>query len=243
MLVHGCPQRSCEHTMKASGPSSDTPANTKSSLSASGAPAHIGLRAATVSSQIPAARALTSAQDDAFEPTVGPIGVYNAAYFTKATCWNYERERRMVASTSELRGGSELLLLDAPSHCVRGIIVGSRATGETKAQLTRISKELKCRYFKMRIGKSSANPYFIDAAGNPHIFDGSHLVPAASHCEACLEPIPLKGSRVECSWYQIDDQMKQYAASRNSFRMLDRAGLLDSYIEGMDEITRRRPNS
>ncbi|MGM4886336.1 DUF2971 domain-containing protein [Tardiphaga sp. 11_C7_N12_6] len=171
------------------------------------------------------------------------LGVYNAAYFTKATCWSYERERRMVASTSELRSDSELLLLDAPSHCVRSIIVGSRASNETKKHLLKISEELKCKYFEIRIGKSSANPYFIDAASSPHIFDGSNLIPAASHCEACLEPIPPKGSRIQCSWCQIDDQMKQYAASRNSFRMLDHAGLLDSYVEGMDKITMGSPKS
>ncbi|MET4229843.1 hypothetical protein ABIB83_004615 [Bradyrhizobium sp. I1.8.5] len=173
------------------------------------------------------------------------LGVYHAAYFTKATCWSYERERRMVASTKEIRNTSGLLLLDAPIRSVSSIIAGSRATDETKQALLRKSEELGCRYFEIRIGKTSANPYFVDAHGQPHVFDGSTLVPAASSCETCLEPMKAKASQTECSWCRINEQMIQHAASRNSYRMLDRAGLLESYIEGMDEITfgRRRGGS
>jgi hypothetical protein len=170
-------------------------------------------------------------------------GVYHAAYFTKATCWGYEQERRMVAAETEVRKASVLLLLDAPVKSVSSIIVGSRATDETKEILLKKSQEIGCNYFEIRIGKSSAKPYFVDSAGQPYVFDDQELRPSDSACEECLEPLPAKSSQTRCSWCRIDDQLRQYAASRNSYRMLDRAGLLDSYIKGMDEITfgKRKP--
>ncbi|MET4069611.1 hypothetical protein ABID58_004413 [Bradyrhizobium sp. S3.2.6] len=173
------------------------------------------------------------------------LGVYNAAYFTKATCWSYERERRMVASENEIRDTSGLLLLDAPICCICSIIVGSRATDETKQALLTKSEELGCRYFEIRIGKSSANPYFVDAHGQPYVFDGSTLMPAASACETCLEPMKAETLQAQCSWCRINEQMTHDAASRNSYRMLDRAGLLEGYIQGMDKITfgRRKADS
>ncbi|WP_210161618.1 hypothetical protein, partial [Rhodopseudomonas sp. B29] len=165
------------------------------------------------------------------------LGVYHAAYFTKATCWSYERERRMVASETEMRNNSDLLLLDAPGQCVRSIIAGSKATDATKDALKKKAHELGCRYFEIRIGRVTAIPYFLDLHGRPHIFDGSALIPAAVFCSTCLEPLKADSSQTECSWCRIDQQMTEYAASRNSYRMLDRAGLLESYIEGMDKIT------
>jgi Protein of unknown function (DUF2971) len=170
-------------------------------------------------------------------------GVYHAAYFTKATCWGYEQERRMVATETEIRKASGLLLLDAPVKSVSSIIVGSRATDETKEDLLKKSQEIGCNYFEIRIGKSSAKPYFVDPAGQPYVFDDQELRPCDSACEECLEPLPAKSSQMRCSWCRIDDQLRQYAASRNSYRMLDRAGLLESYIKGMDEITfgKRKP--
>ncbi|MBB5046149.1 hypothetical protein HNR60_000891 [Rhodopseudomonas rhenobacensis] len=165
------------------------------------------------------------------------LGVYRAAYYTKATCWSYERERRMVASETEIRDASDLLLLDAPVQCVRSIIAGSRATDATKDALKRKAHELGCRYFEIRIGRVTAIPYFLDLHERPHIFDGSALIPAAVSCSTCFEPMKADSSQTECSWCRINQQMTQYAASRNSYRMLDRAGLLDSYIEGMDKIT------
>jgi hypothetical protein len=170
-------------------------------------------------------------------------GVYHAAYFTKATCWGYEKERRMVAAETEVRKVSGILLLDAPVNSISSIIVGSRATDETKEALLKKSQEIGCNYYEIKIGKSSAKPYFVDSGGHSHVFSDQELRPASSACEECLEPLPAKSLEGRCSWCQIDDQLRHYAASRNPYRMLDRAGLLESYIEGMDQITfgKRKP--
>ena len=160
-------------------------------------------------------------------------GVFSAAYFTKTSCWAYEQERRMIVPDENTREVSGLILLDTPSKCVTSIIVGSKATKETKETLTKKAAELGCNYYEIRIGKSSARPYFVDAQGHPYSFDNT-ISPCEQFCETCLEPIATGG---ECSWCQIDNQMRQDAASRNPFRILDRVGLLDSYIAGMDEIS------
>src|SRR6478735_7745880 len=119
-------------------------------------------------------------------------GVYHAAYFTKTTCWGYEQERRMVATETEVRNISGILLLDAPVKSISSIIVGSRATNETKEALLEKSREIGCNYYEIRIGKSSAKPYFVDSGGHPHVFSDQQLRPSDSACEECLEPLPAK---------------------------------------------------
>ena len=41
-------------------------------------------------------------------------GVFSAAYYTKATCWNYEQERRMIVGENEIRQAGDLMLVDVP---------------------------------------------------------------------------------------------------------------------------------
>jgi hypothetical protein len=160
-------------------------------------------------------------------------GVHSAAYFTKLSCWVYEQERRMIVPEENTREVSGLILLDTPSKCVTSIIVGSKATKETKQTLARKAEELGCNYYEIRIGKSSAKPYFVDNEGHPYTFDNV-ISPCEQYCETCVEPI---AAGTQCSWCRIDNEMRQDASSRNPFRILDRVGLLDSYIAGMDEIS------
>lgn len=165
-------------------------------------------------------------------------GVFHAAYFTKTSCWSYEQERRLLVPEKNTRTvSSELVLLDTPSSCVDSIIVGARATSNTKQELAKLAKELDCQYFEIRIGKTSAKPYFVNAQGEPFLFDGQAIIPSSRYCETCLEPIATESLQGQCSWCQIDDQLRKYAASRNPFRMLDRFGLLEEYIADMDAIS------
>lgn len=164
-------------------------------------------------------------------------GVFHAAYFTKTSCWNYEQERRMLVPDQSIRRFSELTLLDAPNRCMTSIIAGARATSETKQKLAKLAETLDCGYFEIRIGKTSANPYFVNSQGDPFLFDNHAIHTCARYCESCSEPMAAESPQGQCSWCQIDDQLRKYAASRNPFRMLDRAGLLDDYIAGMDAIS------
>ncbi len=164
--------------------------------------------------------------------------VFNAAYFTKALFWSYEQERRLVVSESHTRAAGPLKLLDAPSDCVSSIICGPRATQSTRQALKIKSEEFGCRYLEMRIGKSSAIPYFVDCNGDPFSFDVNDITPRDHCCDKCREPLFVATDR--CSWCQIDDELRLHAASRNPFRILDRAGLLKSYIEEMDAVGKER---
>jgi hypothetical protein len=58
-------------------------------------------------------------------------GVFSAAYYTKATCWNYEQERRMILPDSETRKVDNIILMDVPNDCVTALISGPRSSGET----------------------------------------------------------------------------------------------------------------
>ncbi|OKO85376.1 DUF2971 domain-containing protein [Bradyrhizobium sp. AS23.2] len=159
--------------------------------------------------------------------------VYNAAYFTKTTCWSYEQERRMIAPQENTRLAGQLILLDVPRNCITSIVCGSRASPQTKNDLAQIAESLGCSYFEQRIGRSSAIPYFVDMERDPFIFNGIEIVASSQHCETCNEPTSQTG---ECSWCQIDDELKRQVASRNPYRILDHLGLLDEYITKMDAV-------
>lgn len=164
-------------------------------------------------------------------------GVFNAAYFTKATCWSYEQERRMLVPPTNVREAGGLTLLDVPKAAVTKIVAGPRASKQTKAMLAEKAEQLGCGYFELRIGKTSPTPYLLDPDENPYLFDAGELVPSKQHCGECKEPIGIEADK--CSWCQIDEELRRQVALRNPYRILDRAGLLDEYIEGMDAITER----
>jgi hypothetical protein len=162
--------------------------------------------------------------------------VFAAAYFTKQLCWAYEMERRMVLVDAEVRKVDGMTLMDMPPGCINAIICGPRASEKTVNALRVHADAIGCRFYQMKIGRSSGIPFFFDSRNSPAIFSKGSLSAAESYCSSCKEPTD---QTVElCSWCQIDDSHKQDAARRNSFRMLDRYGLLESYLEGVQKIDR-----
>ncbi|HLZ00750.1 MAG TPA: DUF2971 domain-containing protein [Bradyrhizobium sp.] len=162
-------------------------------------------------------------------------GVLHSAYFTKTSCWAYEQERRLVVPEKNTREIGTTRLFDVPNECVTSIICGSRASEATRLSLMNKAQEMSCRYFELRIGKNSATPFFLDAAEQPFVFNMGELAQCDQHCGTCMEPIAQEAD--ECSWCQINDQLRIDAASRNPFRVLDRLGMLESYVAGMDAIS------
>jgi hypothetical protein len=163
-------------------------------------------------------------------------GVFSAAYYTKATCWNYELERRMIVRPSETRSDNGLILVDVPKKCVTALICGPRASPDTAQALRDKAGQLKCKYYELRIGKTSPVPYFVDSTDSTSIFNGAEIEPSTNQCASCKEPIA--DGKEECSWCQINEGHEYEAAQRNTFRALAHAGLLEDYIKDMGEITR-----
>lgn len=161
-------------------------------------------------------------------------GVFAAAYFTKASCWNYEQERRMVADEAEVRVADSLSFFDVPEKCIKSIICGARASEETKIALQTKAEEIECQYLELKIGRSSATPYFVDLNEHSYSFNAAEISQSEFYCESCGEPTGNKED--ECSWCRINDSLRSHAASRNPFRILDHIGVLDSYIAGMDRV-------
>ena len=127
--------------------------------------------------------------------------VMSSAYFTKMLCWSYEQERRMVVDRSDTRG--DLMLLDVPRESITSIICGARATDETKSKLKEIAHDIGCKFFELRVGRSSAIPFMVDEKGNPFTFGEGQIVPVEYCCEGCLEP--TADGVFRCSCCDIDD--------------------------------------
>jgi hypothetical protein len=162
--------------------------------------------------------------------------VFSAAYYTKATCWSYEQERRMIVQGSVTRRLDDVILMDVPKECVKALISGPRASVDTISALRDKSAELGCRYYQLKIGRTSSAPYLVDSLGDPFVFNGTDIVPSSQYCASCREPLPNKSK--ECSWCQIDESHMSEAASRNPYRMYAHYGMLDSYIALMDSVGR-----
>lgn len=162
--------------------------------------------------------------------------VFNAAYFTKSKCWDYELERRMVIDTKETRNRNDLILIDIPLNCVSAIICGPRAKAETKKVLHEKAESINCGYYEMKIGRSTSTPFFIDPSGNPYLFLEGELSVPPNYCVNCKEPINVDGQ--QCSWCMIKESHRIDAAYRNTFRVYSQHGMLESYIDGMNKISR-----
>lgn len=162
-------------------------------------------------------------------------GVFNSAYFTKLECWSYEQERRMIAPETKIRRHNDIMLLDIPKECVTALICGPRASEETVQGLQTAADNLSCEYFQMKVGRSNAVPYFVDVNGDSYLFDGESISIAAASCKTCAEPV-VNGNDL-CPWCSINDAHKQDAIERNAYRVLDHLGLLEEYVQGMDDIT------
>lgn len=160
--------------------------------------------------------------------------VYRAAYFTKASCWSYEKERRLVLNdATDLVHVDGASLLSIPQHCVTAVILGSNVDAVTKSKLHSYAENIGCKMYECRIGRNSITPYFLAADGSSRVFSEGAISTPENACEACGEPL-LEGNR--CSWCRIEDADRDSAAASNPWRLLAANGLLVDYIDSMNSI-------
>jgi hypothetical protein len=164
--------------------------------------------------------------------------VFSAAYYTKATCWAYEQERRMLVRERETRQAGDLILMDVPSECVTALICGSRASIETIQAVSEKATEIGCPYYQVKIGRTSAVPFLVYGDGGSFTFNGSAIEASPHSCGSCGEP--LANDAELCTWCQITEAHELRAAMSNPYRMLADLGMLGEYVQGMEEITRRK---
>lgn len=164
-------------------------------------------------------------------------GVFSAAYYTKHTHWSYEQERRLVAGIDDVKKHDDLMLLEFPVDYISSIIVGNKASEETKELAFTKSQDIGCNYYEIQISKLSTDPYFVDTDGRRYIFSEGSINKCEHICESCGEPVS-EGVEV-CSWCSIEDHHVEDAYKNNPLRMLQRMGHLDDYIKGMDEVGKK----
>ena len=164
--------------------------------------------------------------------------IRTSAYLLKKTCWSYEQERRVILDEKALNKISEkLMILPIPLDCIKSIIIGAKADDSLTDKLTEISRLAQCQCYQIIIGRSTTNPYLINDRNNTFCFDGSEITEQDNSCHKCFEPVN-PGQKV-CAWCAITDDDRVEAAHRNSFRMLDRMGALEGYLERFEQIGRK----
>jgi hypothetical protein len=160
--------------------------------------------------------------------------VFEAAYFTKSTCWSYELERRVIAKSKDVIEISGLMLLQAPIDCVTALIAGPKSSPDFLEKITLIAKEIGCPIYEMKIGRSDASPYFLDSEQRSFLFQDGEISECASHCKGCKEP--TKVGNDTCPWCAIQAIHIRDAEERNPMRILDRFGMLADYYENANRI-------
>ena len=162
-----------------------------------------------------------------------------AAYFTKQTCWGYEQERRLIINNKNVTKINEnLTLLFFPKEFINSLVVGAKASEELKSKIKKISDVIGCNYYEKHIGRSSTTPFFLDRKKQTHTFNNGKIAPHVERCDSCKEPKTIANSKL-CSWCLIDESHQNNAAHRNSFRMLESAGILKTYIENFQAIGKK----
>ena len=117
-------------------------------------------------------------------------GVYNAAYFTKASCWSYEKERRLVLNdASALNHVNGASLLSIPRHCVTAVILGSNVDADTQSKLRSYAAEIGCEVYECRIGRNSITPFFLASDGSTRVFADGAISEPKNACQGCGAPL------------------------------------------------------
>lgn len=157
-----------------------------------------------------------------------------AAYFTKSSCWNYELERRLIVSDSDIENIFGNMILYIPLDCISKIIAGPRIEPSFLQQGIKLSKNYNIPFLQVNVGKTTSKPYLINNSLETYIFNGNEIVKSPFFCNSCKEPMINDDNEV-CSWCLISEGHER-DASINAFRMLERAGLLGDYVKAFNQI-------
>ncbi len=157
--------------------------------------------------------------------------IMHSAYFTKATLWSYESERRLVLEDEEV---DDNLIFTFPSSCVTAIISGPMAKDNLVEYAKMLCIDLGCNFYSASIGKTNPTFHFFNPQGLTYKFDGSSINLSPNNCNNCKEPIESDKENL-CSWCAITDEHR-YEASINPFRMMHDVGILDGYLDGVGKI-------
>lgn len=163
--------------------------------------------------------------------------VLHEAYFSKYSIWSYEQECRLVVGQDDVEPISNSDILFLPAACVSAILAGSNSSSEFLDKTGQIAQENDLDWYETVIGNALPSPFFRTDTDTPFLFRDGGIQPAENMCEECSEPTDL--SDALCSWCRITDAQKYEAAQGNPFRVLDRIGNLQSYLDEVAKIHKR----
>ncbi len=163
--------------------------------------------------------------------------VFVEAYFSKYRDWAYEQECRMIVGTEDTEDMAGNTILFLPVNCISAIIVGSKFPESKNPTAKRIADRYEFDTYRVEIGRSYPVPYFENDAGTTFTFEDGEVTEADFICESCSEPLIEEGEN--CPWCRITEGHMHNAAMMNPFRMLEKYGRLDSYLEEVNRIKRR----
>ncbi len=161
--------------------------------------------------------------------------VLGRAYFTKASSWAYEQERRLIISDKSILDiVDNVMLLSVPINCISAIIAGAKISDEQLQRLLEFSQLCSVNFFKMRLSKISFSPFFSDIDNRSYAYDGNAIISVDHHCLACGEPLDNNCDEGYCLWCSVDDSMRKKVF--DPFLVLHDAGLLSGYLKAMNAI-------
>lgn len=113
---------------------------------------------------------------------------FQAFYFHKQKCWEYEQERRVILKAQGIFEEKYFGYLEIPKSCVSYIIYGMNTSDIMKQKVGAIFKDVDEYSFK--ISHSNIVSYFLKDT-NTYLYSDNNgeLIEEYSTCSTCFEPI------------------------------------------------------
>lgn len=160
--------------------------------------------------------------------------IIHHAYFTKQTCWSYEREQRLVGINKHVKDS----IISINNNTIRSIISGKNATELFDKNASSLASKIGTRFLKSNVGKSYPWPFFRDENNTSYIEIENSISRSQYNCEKCNEPSiqPVE----KCVWCNISDSDLANASYRSMLSAIDRMGGLDDYIRQFRAIGEKK---
>ena len=97
-----------------------------------------------------------------------------------------------------------------------------------------LAEDNDLKWYQLHIGKSHPKPYIKNESGDVFIFENDCITQSVNLCGNCEEPL-VKQEEL-CPWCSITEAHEDEAAQNNPFRMIDRMGRLESYMDSMGKL-------
>jgi hypothetical protein len=141
---------------------------------------------------------------------------YNKTYFMKRAEWQYELERRLVVSHSDVKvlPSAQGYIASLPASVLRYVIVGAKTEPAVCKRFRLCAEQYGVPFLQFNVGKKSYEPFFFSCLTGAFFWDKSDFAKYDNVCSKCAEPAQVDDDGL-CCWCDISDEARATAPRRS----------------------------